>query len=763
MSSWNLRVTNTTLRKSSWGKQEKSIQEKFEEIANADGEVTKEAWVAKYGEGSAAEFDLVDVDHSGGVDSAEFLASEVEIANCDHGCHAYWNKWYKETVPDTWDQLQIEILSGLTVAIAQIPEALAFAMLADIAPISGLYAVFILGLVTAAFGGRPAMISGATGALAVVYPHLLNDNPVEYLYAALILMGAIEMIVAALGWPKYIAIIPEPVMVGFVNGLAIVIGMAQIGAFKYKKEGETEKQWVSDSMLWYMLLEMVIAVFIIHFWPKVPKIGAIIPPPLIAIVFVTLLEHMADLGTRTIKDVGDVSGSFPSFNVPDVDWDKSDVWGTIIFQAIIFSCIGLTESLMTAQLLDKLTETKGNGVHEAMAQGVGNLLCGFFGGMGGCAMIGQSQINVRNGSRMRLSGIVAAVTVIIIVLAAHALINLIPVAALVGVMVIVVVNTFDWNTFRYLRRLPGSEGFVIVLVTAVTVYTGDLAIAVACGVTATCIAYCWNDGNLTFKISSEVWNGPNGQKAKLYTPLGRLYFTSRKPFEDAVSGEMDPFNVTLNFKNCKWEDFTALCSLAELVQGYANKDKMLWLSNVDESSLLVMREAGTTTGLFKCGHVIPAGAEEKTMTKIHKTNTNKLVCARDGSAIPAGTLVVGLTNMMENGAYYTDWYTLSCPEAVEALAKMDLSSKEIFCAEQAELTCTELMDLGMCINNDGFEDCRDFDASVNNGLADLSPEDKAQLATPVEPMATIHVNEETEFKMEELPATEEDRACRTGC
>jgi len=761
MSSWNIRATNTTLRKSSWGNTDKSIQEKFEEIANADGEVTKEAWVAKYGEGSAAEFDLVDVDHSGGVDASEFFASEVHIANCDNGCHGYWNKWYKETIPDTWDQTQIEILSGLTVAVAQIPEALAFAMLADIAPISGLYAVFILGLITAAFGGRPAMISGATGALAVVYPHLLDSHSVEYLYAALILMGAIEMIVAALGWPKYIAIIPEPVMIGFVNGLAIVIGMAQIGAFQYKPTGSTSKVWVSDSVLWYMLLEVVIAVFIIHFWPKVPKIGAIIPPPLIAIVLVTLLEHMCSLDTRTIEDVGDVSGSFPSFRVPDVDWDKGDVWGTIILQAIIFSCIGLTESLMTVQLLDKLTETKGNGVHEAMAQGVGNLLCGFFGGMGGCAMIGQSQINVKNGSRSRLSGIIAAVTVLIIVLAMYPLINLIPVAALVGVMVIVVVNTFDWNSFRYLRRLPGSEGFVIILVTAVTVYTGDLAIAVACGVTATCIAYCWNDGMETFKISSEVTEGPNGQKCKLYLPVGRLYFTSRKPFEDAVAGEMDPQNVTLSFKNCKWEDFTALCSLAELVQGYANKDKMLWLSDVDESSLLVMREAGTTSGLFKCGHVIPAGAEEQTFVKLHKTNTNKMVCARDGSAIEAGTLVVGLTSKMETGAYYTDWYTLSCPEAVEAVAKMDLSSKELFCADQAELTCTELMDLGMCINNDGFEDCRDFEASVNYGLADLSPEDKALLATPAEPMTTIQV-EGTE--MEEVPKTDaEARACRTGC
>jgi len=607
----------------------------------------------------------------------------------------------------------------------------------------------------------------------VVYPKLLDDYNVEYLYASLILMGAIEIIVAILGWPRYIAIIPEPVMIGFVNGLAIVIGMAQITAFKYTpltngtlltsiNGAKVAKVWVEGDVLWYMILEMLIAVLIIHFWPRVPKIGTLIPPPLVAIVVVTALEHGAGLNTRCIEDVGDVSGSLPVFHVPDVPWGESKTWGIIIVQAIIYSCIGLTESLMTSQLIDKITETKGNGVAEAAAQGVGNLLCGFFSAMGGCAMIGQSQINVRNGSRTRLAGIISAVMVMIVVLAAYTVINLIPVASLVGVMVIVVVNTFDWNSFRYLRRLPGSEGFVIILVTAVTVYTGDLAIAVACGVVATCINYCWVDGN-AFDMTEERAEGPNGQKLKVYTPVGRLYFTSRKPFEDQLSAEMDPGDVTVDFAACKWDDFTALCCLAELIGYYKAKDKMLWLINVNQSSLMVMREAGTTTNLFTCGRILPLKSDkEDTIVTIHKAKTDNLICKATGDSIKAGDIVVGLTDRLDSGACFTNWFGLETTEAKHAVAKLDLTKKELTCGDEASDLKARSLDCAALINNDGFETNESYDAWENKGLSALSVEDIDALrgiqASPKE--LTVHVG--VEDIVQEVP-DEASRECARAC
>jgi len=416
---------------------------------------------------------------------------------------------------------------------------------------------------------------------------------------------------------------------------------------------------------------------------------------------------------------------------------------------------------MTLQLIDKLTETKGNGQAEAAAQGVGNLLCGFFGAMGGCVTIGQSQLNVKMGARGRLSGIIAAVGVLLTVLVAYKLINLIPVASLVGVMVVLVVNMFDWNSLRYMRRLPPAEGFVIVLVTVVTILTDNLAIAVAAGVIVTCITYCWNDG-FTLNIgAAEKLQGPQGQEIALYIPRGRLYFSSRKKFEDTVKPEMDPRDVTISFKDCRWDDFTALCCLAELVNVYRNKDKMVWLTDVDAGSLQVMRDAGTTTELFTEGAVLPtapssdpesqdtlqqhiAGCEqESSYSRLHKSTSGDLTCAATGKPIAAGEVVVAISSKLDMGisggrtCFYTNFYTLATKEAQDVLAKLDLDNLKPGARGQAGVPCSDkatgLIDMMACINLDAADDSNKFLPTMRVGGAHkLKRKDRLKLKAALE-------------------------------
>ena len=366
-----------------------------------------------------------------------------------------------------------DTLAGLTVSLALVPEAIAFAFVAGVAPLVGLYAAFIVGLVTAVLGGRPGMISGATGALAVVMVSLVSQHGAEYLFATVVLMGILQLIAGALRWGKFIRMIPHPVMLGFVNGLAIVIGLAQLEQFKII-DGDGTKTWMEGSLLYTTLALIALTMALIWITPKLTKF---IPAPLLAIGVVTFAVIGFDIDVPRIGDLASMAGGLPSFAIPMVPLTLETL--TIIAPyALILAAIGLIESLLTLNLVGDMTEQRGGASQECLAQGTANLITGFFGGMGGCAMIGQSMINVKSGARTRLSGIMAALFLLSFILFTSTAIEQIPIAALIGVMFMVVIGTFAWNSIRILFKVPLSDALVVVVVTFVTVIE-DLAIAVA--------------------------------------------------------------------------------------------------------------------------------------------------------------------------------------------------------------------------------------------------------------------------------------------
>ncbi|MDH3454788.1 MAG: SulP family inorganic anion transporter, partial [Desulfuromonadales bacterium] len=396
-----------------------------------------------------------------------------------------------------------DLLSGLTVALALVPEAVAFSFVAGVGPLVGLYAAFMVGLITAVVGGRPGMISGATGALAVVMVDLVSEHGIEYLFAAVVLMGVFQTGAGLLRLGKFIRLIPHPVMLGFVNGLAIIIFLAQLGQFKIA-DGDGALQWMSGPALFLMLGLVALTMAIIYF---LPKLTMAFPSALAAILVVTALVHGLNLETRTVGDLASVAGGLPSFHIPMV----ALTWETFLIilpYAVILAAIGLIESLMTMTLIDEVTETRGRGNRECIGQGVANLVTGFFGGMGGCAMIGQSIININSGGRGRLSGITAALCLLCFILFASNLIEMIPLAALVGVMFMVVVGTFAWSSLRILHKIPLSDALVLVLVSTVTVFS-DLAIAVAVGVIVSALVFAWQNAR---RIYAEISVDEQGTK-----------------------------------------------------------------------------------------------------------------------------------------------------------------------------------------------------------------------------------------------------------
>ena len=366
-----------------------------------------------------------------------------------------------------------DILSGLTVALALVPEAVAFAFVAGVQPLTGLYAAFTVGLITALVGGRPGMISGATGALAVVMVSLVGRYGVEYLFATVVLMGVLQVLFGLLRLGKFIRMVPHPVMLGFVNGLAIVIFLAQMSHFRVPGS----QAWLSGAPLGTMLALVALTMAIMHFLPRFTRA---IPSGLAAITVVTLIVIVGGLKTKTVGDISHIGGGFPPFHIPNVPLDLATL--KIIFPyALILAGIGLIESLLTMTVIDEMTDTRGRGNRVSIGQGLSNIVTGLFSGMGGCAMIGQSMININSGGRRNLSGLAAALFLLCIILFASPLIEMIPVAALVGVMFMVVLGTFEWGSFNLLNKIPREDSFVGILVAAVTVFT-DLAIAVLVGV-----------------------------------------------------------------------------------------------------------------------------------------------------------------------------------------------------------------------------------------------------------------------------------------
>jgi len=483
-----------------------------------------------------------------------------------------------------------DLLSGITVALALVPEAVAFAFVAGVDPLVGLHAAFMVGIITAVFGGRPGMISGATGALAVVLVSLVSEHGLEYMFAAVVLMGVIQILFGVLHLGKFIRMVPHPVMLGFVNGLAIVIFMAQLGQFK-EPDAMGNLQWIQWGQLSTMLGLVGATMAIIYFLPKFTKA---VPSSLVAIVTITLVVLGFDLNSVSVVDYlrtmsqnpdASLAGGMPAFSIPMVPFNLETL-RIIAPYSIILAGVGLIESLLTLTLVDELTETRGRGNKECIAQGASNITCGFFGGMGGCAMIGQSMININSGGRGRLSGITASLALLAFVLVASPLIEIVPVSALVGVMFMVVLGTFEWSSFRVMRQVPVSDAIVVVLVSAVTVFT-DLALAVAIGVVVSALVFAWKHAKVMHAVKSI-----DGEGCKVYSLRGPLFFGSSQSFLDLFDPKNDPDEVVVEFEHARVSDHSAIEAIDTLAERYLKVGKKLHLRHLSADCKKLLHKAG---------------------------------------------------------------------------------------------------------------------------------------------------------------------------
>lgn len=475
-----------------------------------------------------------------------------------------------------------EILSGLTVALALVPEAVAFALIANVPPLVGLYAAFLVCLITSVFGGRPGMISGATGALAVVMVALVKQHGIDYLFAAVVLMGIIQVVVGILKLGKFIRLVPQPVIYGFVNGLAIVIGMAQFAQFKTTSiSGETE--WMAGTPLIIMVSLVALTMLIIHFLPKITKS---IPSSLAALVSVSGLVIFFGLDTRTVGDLASIKGGLPSLYLPNVPLNLETL-KIILPYSFILAGIGLLESLLTLTLVDEITETHGKGNKECIAQGSANIVTGFFGGMGGCAMIGQSMINVSSGGRSRLSGIVAALGLISFILFGSSMIEKVPMGALVGLMFMVSIGTFEWASFRILNKIPKSDALIIFAVTVLTVMF-DLAIAVAIGVVIAALVFAWDNA---LRIRARKFVDEKG--VKHYEIYGPLFFGSITAFHEKFEPANDPKDIVVDFKESRVVDHSAIEALSLLTERYSKIGKRVCLKHLSSDCVKLLGKAGS--------------------------------------------------------------------------------------------------------------------------------------------------------------------------
>ena len=476
-----------------------------------------------------------------------------------------------------------DTLAGLTVSLALVPEAIAFAFVAGVAPLVGLYAAFIVGLVTAVLGGRPGMISGATGALAVVMVSLVMQHGAEYLFATVVLMGILQLVAGALRWGKFIRMIPHPVMLGFVNGLAIVIGLAQLEQFKIITPDGT-KTWMEGSLLYTTLGLIVLTMALIWVTPKLTKF---IPAPLLAIGVVTFAVIGFDIDVPRIGDLASMAGGLPSFAIPMVPLTLETL-SIIAPYALILAAIGLIESLLTLNLVGDMTEQRGGASQECLAQGAANLITGFFGGMGGCAMIGQSMINVKSGARTRLSGIMAALFLLSFILFTSAAIEQIPIATLIGVMFMVVIGTFAWNSIRTLFKVPLSDALVVVVVTFVTVIE-DLAIAVVVGVIMSALVYAWNAAK---RIDAVRRPSIREEGALVYEIQGPLFFSSTDGFRELFDFAKDPETVIIDFAASRVVDQSALQAIDDVAAKYNSIGKRVMLRHLSHDCHRLLAKSG---------------------------------------------------------------------------------------------------------------------------------------------------------------------------
>ena len=463
---------------------------------------------------------------------------------------------------------RLEVLSGLTVAMALIPEAVAFALIAGLSPLTGLYAAFVVGLVASVLGGRPGMISGATGAIAVVLAELALSHGPEYIFATVILAGLIQGAAGFMKLGKLMRLVPQPVIFGFVNGLAIIIGGSQIEQFKTSDGG-----WLGGESLMIFGALVALSMAIIAFLPRLTKA---IPGGLAAILVVFAIVAFTGLDTKTVGDLASIKGGFPPFHIPNVPLTWATL--TLIFPyAAIVAGVGLLESLLTLNIIDEITQTRGQGNRECVAQGSANILSGLFSGMGGCAMIGQSLINVSSGARARLSGIVAAVMLLVFILFGAPLIEQLPMAALTGLMIMVAIGTFEWASLRTFRRMPTSDVLIMLVVTIVTAVLHNLALAVLIGVIIAALLFAWDNA---IRIRARKRVDENGWKH--YEIYGPLFFGSITSFQEKFDVTNDPEHVVIDFEESRVSDMSAIETLNRLTARYAEAGKTVHLRHLSE-------------------------------------------------------------------------------------------------------------------------------------------------------------------------------------
>ncbi len=470
-----------------------------------------------------------------------------------------------------------EILSGLTVALALVPEAIAFAFIAGLSPLTGLYAAFVMGLVTSILGGRPGMISGATGAVAVVIVSLAQQYGVEYVFATVVLTGILQLLAGFLRLGKLMRLVPHPVIFGFVNGLAIIIFMSQLAQFK-----TPEGDWLTGSTLFIFLGLVLLTMVIIWGLPKLTKV---VPASLAAILVVFGIVFFLGLDTRTIGDIASIQGTFPPFHIPDLPFTWETLKIIFPFSAIVAG-VGLIESLLTLNIVDEITETRGRGNKEAVAQGTANILSGFFSGMGGCAMIGQSLINTSNGARARLSGIFAALMLLVFIMFGSNLIEKVPMAALTGLMIMVALGTFEWASLKTFRRMPKSDVLVMVLVTLVTVFLHNLALAVLVGVIISALVFAWDNAK---RIRARKYTDAQG--IKHYEIYGPLFFGSTTLFAEKFDVLNDPEEVIIDFEESRLVDMSAIEAVNKITERYRKVGKKLHLKHLSKDCQRLLANA----------------------------------------------------------------------------------------------------------------------------------------------------------------------------
>ena len=493
---------------------------------------------------------------------------------------------------------RVELLCGLTVALALIPEAVAFSFIAYVDPRVGLYAAFMMGLITAVVGGRPGMISGATGAIAVIFAKLMLEQTkihgssvaLQYLFLAVCVMGLIQIAFGLLRWGKYITIIPHSVMIGFVNGLAIIIAQAQFAQFKIRTD--TGMELLPTQPLALMIGLIIVTMVIIHWLPKITKI---IPSTLVAIVTVTGVSVYLRSRGYEIRNVMDfvrsmdpsqtsLTASLPTFILPTVNFEMLK---TVLPYSTVAAAVGLTESLMTLTLIDEITDTKGQKNKESIGQGVANLINGFFGGMGGCAMIGQSMINIRGGARGRTSGIVAAVSMMVFIMYASELVEMIPLAALVGVMFMVSIGTFEWSSLRLLNRIPRPDAIIILVVTGITIVFHNLAIAVLVGVIIAAVVYSWNQGGALTFTKDQTHN-----KNDKYIFKGTLFFGSADNFKNSFDYNQSTETVVIDMHDTRVCDYSGAETLENVRNKYKENGRKVIYRNMNKQCMELVKNTG---------------------------------------------------------------------------------------------------------------------------------------------------------------------------